>query len=172
MATTIVGIGEMAVSDNPQDSIVTLGLGSCVALVVTHPLLRCGAVAHVALPCARWDQRKKNERPCAFYADQAVQIVFTRLSRFPGFCATTSEVSIVGGASTTRNAGMQVGTRNVDAILSALKNLKIAPKHQLTGGRSSRNVRLELNDGTIWIKEPNGPEERLSSLDSSQHKAA
>lgn len=161
----------MAVSDKPQDCIVTLGLGSCVALVVSHKLSTCGALAHIALPNARWDQRKQHERPPAFYADQAVHEMFTTLSRYPGFHPCTCEVSLIGGASTTAQRGMQVGSRNIDALLEALRGLRLTPKHQLTGGTSSRNVRLELRTGTIWVKEPDRPETQLSLLDSSHQES-
>lgn len=161
MNTRFVGIGELACSREAQDNLVTLGLGSCVALVVAQPSANCGALAHIALPCASWDQGAKQNRPPAFYADQAVQTLFDELNRLPGFNPIFCEVSLVGGAECRKGARIQVGNCNVEALLQALEQKKISPKRQLTGGNTSRNVRLEISSGTIWVKEPDAPETKL-----------
>ena len=46
----IVGIGEMAVADRPDDVIVTYALGSCVAVCLFDPAARVAAMLHFLLP--------------------------------------------------------------------------------------------------------------------------
>lgn len=156
-----VGIGELASSNCAQDTLVTLGLGSCVAIAVSHVPSQSAALAHVALPSSRWDNHRRSERPPAFYADLAVDRIFHELGNFPGFTTSSSQVTLIGGASLGARSTMQVGAKNIGAIMQALSSYRVLPGHSLTGGTTSRNVRLEVSDGRIWVKEPNHPEREL-----------
>lgn len=45
-----VSLGEIQVSENPQDVLVAYGIGSCVAVGVYDPRLGIGGLLHAVLP--------------------------------------------------------------------------------------------------------------------------
>ena len=49
----VVGIGEFAVSNEPDDVIVTHALGSCIAVCLLDPVARVGGLLHFLLPDSR-----------------------------------------------------------------------------------------------------------------------
>ena len=50
MRRVVVGIGEFAVSDRPDDLIVTHALGSCIAVCLWDVERRVGGLLHFLLP--------------------------------------------------------------------------------------------------------------------------
>lgn len=161
MALKIIGIGEMHCSSTPQDDIVTLGLGSCVALVVAHAPSGYGAMAHIALPSSKVAHIKSKDYPSAYFADLAVQGLLDQLEQRTNANPAHLEISLIGGASMAGKSAMAIGDKNVSAVLQQLSKLKIALRHRLVGGHLSRNVRLQVGSGAIWVKEGNAPERVL-----------
>lgn len=53
MKVTVIGIGELAASNEPGAVIKTFALGSCVAITLLDPPTRTVGMAHVALPDSR-----------------------------------------------------------------------------------------------------------------------
>lgn len=152
----------MISSNTPDDEIVTLGLGSCVAVVVAHAPSRSGAMAHIAFPSSRLPQRLHKDYPPAYFANLAVPALIESLAQYTDANPRLLEVSLIGGAGRQSDSTMAIGTKNTQAILEQLSKLGIAPRHQLLGGQVSRNVRLEIGSGAIWVKEANAPERVLA----------
>jgi chemotaxis protein CheD len=69
MATYTIGIAEKVVSKAP-DKLVTLGLGSCVGLVLFDPVKKVGGLVHIMLPSAPTDVPVTNKFK---FADTAVE---------------------------------------------------------------------------------------------------
>lgn len=47
---SIVGIGEFAISNRPEDTIKTFSLGSCIAVVIYDKIQKVAGMAHIAMP--------------------------------------------------------------------------------------------------------------------------
>ena len=71
----IVGIGELAVSNAPDDVIVTHALGSCVAVCLYDPVAGVAAMLHFLLPDARINAQRARMQPAAF-ADLGIPLLF------------------------------------------------------------------------------------------------
>ena len=87
--TSMIGIGEYRVGSFPM---ITIGLGSCIGLILYNPTLRMGAMVHIMLP----ESGGRVDRP-GKYADTAVPLLVKELAALG--CKNRSIIArMVGGA--------------------------------------------------------------------------
>ena len=67
----VVGVADMKVSNNPEDSIITYSLGSCIGLIVWDPEAKVGGLLHYMLPDSNLDKQKAALNP-AMFADSGI----------------------------------------------------------------------------------------------------
>ncbi|HUU75779.1 MAG TPA: chemotaxis protein CheD [Methanoregulaceae archaeon] len=147
----IIGIGDLFTGSNPMSSI---GLGSCVGLVIHDPIKCIGGMAHVMLP----DSGGRTERPGKF-ADTAVETLVSELIG-KGCRLAIMQAKIAGGAAMfkTFSENLNIGERNVNAIRECLKDRKIPIIAEDVGGCTGRTIvyhptcagklMIKLADGT------------------------
>jgi len=58
----VVGVGDMGVSNNPQITLSTYALGSCVAVVAYDPVAKAGGLLHLMLPDSTISPAKAQKR--------------------------------------------------------------------------------------------------------------
>src|SRR4030066_2273912 len=90
----IIGIAEFVVVHNPA-VLITIGLGSCVAISIRDPVARYGGLSHILLPSISEANNKSN--PMKF-ADSAIEMVVELLLE-KGCAKRGLEEKIEGGAS-------------------------------------------------------------------------
>jgi chemotaxis protein CheD len=146
----VVGIGEFCVSTKPLSSI---GLGSCVGLVLHDPRRGVGGLAHIMLPASNG----KVDRP-GKYADTAVTNLLEEISRkYGGNGKVTAKIT--GGASMfSRFAeNFSIGERNISAVRTCLKELSIKIISEDVGGSVGRTITyFPDNRGKIVIRRGDG----------------
>lgn len=131
--------------------IATIGLGSCVAIVLHDPQARVGGLAHILLPAESLSRDTAN--PAKFPAS-AVPLLLEEMrklgSRGPVFA------KVVGGASMfgtlLPDNGVNIGERNVAATFQALAAAGIPTMAQDTGGDHGRSVYLHVADGRVVVR--------------------
>jgi chemotaxis protein CheD len=165
----IVGIADLVVVHNPA-VLVTIGLGSCVAISFRDPVARFGGLAHILLPAI--EESKNKDNPLKF-ADTAIEKAVEMMLQM-GCARNRIETKIAGGASMfsfkeadmqigTRIAGgasmfsfkeadMQIGTRNVEAVRRKLKDFKLPIIASDTGGNYGRTVEFDIASGVMLVK--------------------
>lgn len=150
-----VGIADLNIVKAP-DLIKTTGLGSCVGVVLFDLALETAGMAHVMLP----DSSLSKSGPVneAKYADTAVKTLYSKLLSIgarPGWI----KAKLAGGAQMFQFTGssdlMRIGPRNVEAVLSELKNLKIPVVGQDVGGNSGRTIEFNPKTGLMQIRTVN-----------------
>ena len=62
----VVGIGEMIVSADPNEILVTYSLGSCIGVSVYDPEVGVGGLIHCMLPTSKLNPEKAASQPCMF----------------------------------------------------------------------------------------------------------
>jgi chemotaxis protein CheD len=131
--TIIIGIGEYRVGKTPMSSI---GLGSCIGLVVHSRNGGMGGMAHVMLP----DSQGRGDRPGKF-ADTAVEILVADLAA-AGCRSSQLVAKLAGGASMFKgfSGNLNIGERNVDAVIAALNRRNIEVSGKDVGGTMGRTV--------------------------------
>jgi chemotaxis protein CheD len=145
----IIGIADLVVVHNPA-VLVTIGLGSCVAISIRDPVARLGGLSHILLPSITESNNKNN--PMKF-ADSAIEMLVDMLLR-KGCIKNRLESKIAGGASMFDFGGntLKVGERNVEAVKKKLKELNIALIASDTGANYGRTVEFDIASGMMLVK--------------------
>ncbi len=141
----IIGIGEWAVEKNPA-ILVTLGLGSCVGVCIRDPVARIGGMVHVMLP----DSGGKITNTPGKFADTGVDLVIEELLKMGGQ-RSRLEAKIAGGASMFQSA-MDIGNRNIEAVLKSLERNSIKLLAKDVGGNKARSIEYDIESGKLLIR--------------------
>lgn len=134
-----------------KDVLITIGLGSCVAIILYDPTARVGGMAHVLLPSPALSRKDGN---VAKFPQTAVPRLVELMGE-QGGNARRMTGRLVGGASMFAGLGapgtIQMGERNVVASRQALHQQGIAIIGEATGGDFGRTVRLWVADGRVEV---------------------
>ncbi len=153
MSDTIVKVGmaELKVARSPV-ALITLGLGSCVAVCLYDAEVQVIGMAHIMLPCSR---DIKNNMNSAKFADTAIEVLIEKMT---GLGASKSRMvaKVAGGAQMfsikSANELMRIGERNVEAVRKEFKRHTIPIIAEDVGGNYGRTVELHSQDGALVIK--------------------
>jgi chemotaxis protein CheD len=158
MTETMVRMGELAAAHGEGGQLVTLGLGSCIGLVLIDRRMGVAGLAHVVLPASGGNSEVNQFK----FADRAVPELIDRVVAL-GARRPLLEAVIVGGASMFAAIGssMEIGARNEDAVRDALSANRIRVSAAATGGARGRTVRVDPKAGTVTVREAGGPDTRL-----------
>jgi chemotaxis protein CheD len=150
MSDFVVGIADMAVAKAPH-TITTLGLGSCVGIVLYDKIHKVGGLAHVLLPNAP----ASGEINLCKYADTAANELLRRMVSL-GAVSSLIVAKLAGGAHMFAGIAqvnvMQIGKNNVEQSLLALRRCSIAVIAQDVGGSSGRTIVLDCETGALTIR--------------------
>jgi chemotaxis protein CheD len=134
-----------------EDVLITIGLGSCVAIVLHDPVARVGGMAHVLLPSPALSRQDGN---LAKFPQTAIPRLVELMGQ-QGGSVRRMTARLVGGASMFASLAapgtIQMGERNVVASRQALYQQGIALAGEATGGDYGRTVRLWVADGRVEV---------------------
>ncbi|MCX9012130.1 MAG: chemotaxis protein CheD [Candidatus Methanoperedens sp.] len=148
MEQIIVGIADLVVVHNPA-VLITIGLGSCVGISLRDPVRRVGALAHVVLPTITEARNKDN--PMKF-ADSAIDLALQKMLE-KGCLKGRIESKIAGGASMfSFGENMNIGEKNVKAVVRKLDELNIPILASDTGGNYGRTIEFHVETGILVVK--------------------
>lgn len=148
---TMVRMGEQAWSASSDDVLVSIGLGSCIGLVLLDRAKGIAGLAHVMLPES--PKAGAGADPGKF-ADTAVPALIADMVR-AGARPVRIEAMLVGGAQMFSFGGgaMDVGARNAVGVREALKAARVPIRAEATGGSKGRTVRVHVGDQTVMVRE-------------------
>lgn len=75
MNRKIVGVGEMIVSNNPEDLVITYALGSCLGISIYDPVAKVGGILHAMLPDSSIRKKEEVVNPYKF-VDTGIPLLF------------------------------------------------------------------------------------------------
>ena len=131
--------------------LVTVGLGSCVAIVLHDPVARVGGLAHILLPSPAL--ARQHAGPGKF-PQTAVPRLLEAMAEL-GASPRRVVARLAGGASMFAALGapgtIQMGERNVVACRQVLHLSGIPLTGEATGGDFGRTVRLWTEDGRVEV---------------------
>ncbi len=154
----VVGVGDMAVSNNEMVTLSTYALGSCVGVIVYDPIAHAGGILHLMLPDSTISPDKAVKQP-AMFADTGLPLLFKALT---GVRSERSRIRLflAGGASVLNGADpFKIGERNCVAVQRFLKTNGYAVTGQDIGGNINRTVHLEIGSGLVTLKLPDRNEQ-------------
>ncbi len=147
----IVKVADWA-AERGDGVIVTLGLGSCVAIMLHDPQAGAGAMAHVLLPSKSLARDTTNP---AKFPETAVPLLVERLHAL-GADPHRLVAKLAGGASMFAQlmtpGAVQMGERNIVAARNALRAAGIPIAREAVGGGAGRSVRFHVADGRVEIR--------------------
>lgn len=169
MSTVVVGIGDCQVSNDPQSSIVTYALGSCIALMIHDSVAGVGGLLHFMLPESSLDPAKATKNPFQF-ADTGIPTLF-RTAYQLGADKKRLKVTAVGGAQIMDPQGtFNIGKRNCLAMRKILWKAGVLLQGEYVGGDVSRTVKLDVATGKILLREGGQPEQELPQTATGMKK--
>lgn len=151
-----VGMADMNICFAP-DAITTLGLGSCVGVVLYDKAIKMAGMVHIMLPDSTQVRQNQNR---AKFADTGIEALLEKMvaegARQSGLVA-----KIAGGAQmfafSSNNDMLRVGARNVEAVKSKLQALGIKIYAEDTGLNYGRTVEFFPETGEFRIKSVGRP---------------
>jgi chemotaxis protein CheD len=129
--------------------LVTIGLGSCVAIAIHDRVAKVGGLAHVLLPDAALGRGVENR---ARYASSAVPMLIEEMRSLGA--GGPFAASLVGGAALfgpLLSFGGSMGARNVEAARTALAVARVPVVAADVGGFSGRTVLFDVDTGKVKV---------------------
>ena len=133
-------------------TIVTIGLGSCVAIVLHDAERRVGGLAHILLPSESLSQDRSNR---AKFPTTAVPLLLEHMREL-GARPGQLVAKLVGGASMfvalLPTSGLQMGERNLMATRTVLAQAGIPIVAEEVGGGHGRSVYFRVDSGAVEVR--------------------
>lgn len=132
--------------------LTTIGLGSCVAIVLHDADRKIGGLAHILLPSESLAQDRSNR---AKFPGSAVPLLLEEMQRL-GSRPTRITARLVGGASMFAAllpaGGLQMGERNLLATRDALGKARLPIVGEDVGGGHGRSVFFDIASGQVQVR--------------------
>jgi chemotaxis protein CheD len=146
-----VQMAQMQIAQS-SGKLVTRGLGSCLGITFYDPVTKLGAMAHPMLPDIEKARVKSN--PSRF-VNSAIKNMIDEFEK-RGSPRSRIVVKIFGGARMfsfiNADSVLNVGQKNIEAAMSALKEAGIKIIGQEVGGTFGRTLEMNLEDGRVLVK--------------------
>ena len=152
-----VGIADLKLCKIP-DKITTIGLGSCIGIVLYNMRDEYCGLAHIMLPSSR---EIKNNSNRAKFADTGIEDLIYALEQ-KGVKRNTLSAKIAGGATMFQFTGnsdlVSVGERNIQAVKDTLSLYKIRIVAEDTGANYGRTIIFDNCTKQLLIRSTGKPD--------------
>lgn len=150
--TIVLGMADLTVIRAPV-KLVTLGLGSCIGLVVYDTSAKVAGMAHIMLPNSRG---LMGAEKVGKFADTAVPRIIEDMLKL-GAMKNRIRAKIAGGAQMFSLPGMSadfltVGAKNVSETMMRLRGMGIALAAADTGGNKGRTIEFSTSNWMLKVK--------------------
>ncbi len=153
--SVVVDIADLAVSKDPDMTIITYSLGSCIGLAIWDPVMKVGGLLHFMLPESTISPDKAKIQP-GMFADTGIPLLFKNAYAL-GAEKKRLVVKVAGAAQMMDARGVfNIGKRNHLALRKILWRNNVMIDKEDTGGFEGRTMRLEIGTGRVLIKSKAG----------------
>ena len=146
-----VGMADYKVATAP-DSLITLGLGSCIGVVVFDKAKKIAGMVHIMLPSS---QEIKNNSNKMKFADTCIDMMMEELMK-KNVTKSALKAKIAGGAQmfsvSLKSDNLNIGKRNAEAVKAKLKSLNIPIIAEDIHGNSGRTITFDIETTNLNIK--------------------
>lgn len=151
-----VNISDYKVVSSP-DSLITIGLGSCVGIALYDDVRKIAGLAHIMLPYISNFRDRDNKMK---FADTCIPLVINDMEK-RGANISNVIAKIAGGSNMFNMSGETIGFKNIQAVEEVLKSLGIPIKAKDCGGSFGRTVRIDAYTGNVYVRKIGYTEELL-----------
>jgi len=147
----VVGVSDLAVSNDPDTLLITHALGSCIGVTVYDPVSKISGMLHFMLPSSKTSAEKAAEKP-AMFGDTGIPLLFKSVYEL-GANKDRLVVCAAGGAEVIDDNGhFKVGSRNRTLLRKLFWKNDILLEADETGGSISRTLSMTSRDGQIIVR--------------------
>ena len=147
----VVGVGDLAVSHNPNVILTTYSLGSCIGVSIYDPLSRVGGMLHVMLPDSSINPTRSTQQPAVFM-DTGIPALF-RAAYALGADKHRVQICVAGGAQVLDTTDVfNIGKRNYETLAAIFRQHGLKIQAEAVGGIVSRTMLLNLATGAVRLK--------------------
>ncbi|MBF0118120.1 MAG: chemotaxis protein CheD [Desulfobacterales bacterium] len=160
MGLIIVGVSDFKVSNNPESTIVTYSLGSCIGITIYDAYAKVGGMLHFMLPKSNLDEEKAQKNP-AMFADTGIPALFRAAYKL-GAKKQRMKIVIAGGAQILDEKGFfNIGKRNHIAVQEIFSKNNLTISYEDVGGNINRTLKLDIATGDTYIKTSGQGEKKI-----------
>lgn len=160
MIKTIVGVGDLKISNDPEVMLVTYYLGSCIGVAIYDPIIKIGGLLHYMLPDSGLDANKARKNPFMF-GDIGIPLLFKEAYKL-GAKKNRLKVIILGGAQILDQNGLfNIGKRNYMLVSKMFWKNNVMVDFESVGGTVNRTIKLAINNGDAWLKVSGEKEKKI-----------
>lgn len=149
--TIKVGMADYKVASG-DEKLITLGLGSCVGVVIYDSSKKIAGMAHIMLPSSLEIKNNSNKMK---FADTCIDMMLEELYKLK-VSKTGLKAKIAGGAQmfsvSLNTETLNIGKRNVIAVKEKLKTLRIPIVAEDVLANYGRTVKFECDTQKYNIK--------------------
>ena len=151
-SSIVLGMADLMVVSAPV-KLITLGLGSCIGLVVYDSFAKVAGMAHIMLPDSRG---LHGSEKVGKFADTAVPAIIEEMFK-KGATRPRIKAKIAGGAQMFSLPGasaefLTVGAKNVSETKKRLARMGIALIASDTGGNKGRTIEFSTSNWMLKVK--------------------
>ncbi|ABO50895.1 CheD [Desulforamulus reducens MI-1] len=151
-----VGIADYKVAASPN-RLITLGLGSCVGVVLYDPVKKVGGLLHIMLPDST--QFNNVTKPAKF-ADTGIPLMIDEIKRLGGIPSRLT-AKLAGGAQMFSGLDekfvLNIGQRNSKMVKEILSRMGIRILAEELGGNRGRTMIFDIASGQVTIRTIGSP---------------
>ncbi len=146
-----VGMADYKICHSPQ-KISTLGLGSCLGVVLYDKTIKICGMAHVMMPDSTKISKNSNRMK---FVDTCITDMYEELM-VAGAKKTNLVAKVAGGAKMfsyqSNNSHMNIGAQNIDAVHQLLERWNVPIIAEDVGGNHGRTIEFNTVTGELTIK--------------------
>lgn len=151
MKLITVTIGGLEVTADREATLITHGLGSCIAVMAYDPFAKVAGMLHFQLPTSTLSPERARESPGTF-ADTGIPLLFERMYAL-GAKKAHIQVKVAGGGNFHGDSGtFDIGKRNYTMMRKIFWKAQVLIAAEDCGGSRSRTARLFVDTGQITIQ--------------------
>lgn len=154
----LVGMADLNVCESP-DALKTIGLGSCVGIVLYDSIYKVGGLAHIMLPDSTLISNNDN---VAKFVDTGTETLINLLVSKYNVNRRRLKAKIAGGAQMfnfgNKNETLKIGNRNIEATRHNLALHRIPIVSEDVGENYGRTITFYPNTCELTIKSHGRPE--------------
>ncbi len=151
MKLITVSIGGLEVTADRDTTLITHGLGSCIAVMTYDPIVKVAGMLHFQLPTSTLSPERAKESPGTF-ADTGIPLLFERMYAL-GSKKGNIQVKVAGGGNFHGDSGtFDIGKRNYTMMRKIFWKAQVLIAAEDCGGNRSRTARLFVDTGQITIQ--------------------
>ncbi len=149
-----VGLSDLKLASPPK-RLRTLGLGSCVGIVLYDEITKISGLSHPMLPSSGEIRDNGNKLK---FVDTSIEVLLDSMIR-SGAKREGIVAKIAGGGKMFnfqgKTSALDIGRRNIEASKEKLKSLGIELTGEDIGGNYGRTIVFDPETGLLHIKTPN-----------------